>query len=179
MNVQFNWTLQKGKMEEKIKWYEIYKDYDYNDYIMENMSYTDKNRTKLTLYANYTEKLSEGLTDGRVTVEYDTTRRFLGLLSNDTGNYYLGAAFKPQTNAADTGKLVEYNDLSGGTSKVGKLLENGAEMLYTLLESSERTQGLVEIMKYMMNEFKNNNYSVTNFDFYVFNYKTFKVVESK
>lgn len=183
LNVQFNWTLQKGDQAKKRTtyewWFESSYDYNYTDYIINQMTYTDSNRNKLTLYSNYNEELSEGLSDGRVTVEYDANRTFLGLLSNDEGEYYLGAAFKPQTNAADTGKLVEYKDLSGGKSKVGKLLENGAEMLYTLLESSERTQGLVEVMKYMMNEFENNNYSVTDFNFYVFNKKTFTTIEVK
>lgn len=172
LNVQFNWTLQKGKQEKErtiYEWlFESSYEYDYKDYIINKMKYTDSNREKLIIYFNYNEEVSDGLSQGRVKVEYDANRTFLGLLSNDTGEYYLGAEFKPQTNSEDTGKLVEYNDLYGGKSKVGKFLENGSEMLYTLLESSERTQGLVETMKYMMNEFKNNNYSVTEFKFYIF-----------
>lgn len=156
LNIQFNQTLLNGDTA----YYKYYK--------IDKMVYEDTDIITTTVYYNYNEELYEGLSNGKVTVQYDTNRTFLGLLSNDTGEYRLGAAFKPQTNAEDTGKLVEYNDLYGQKSKVGELLENGAEMLYTLLESSERTQGLVETMKYMMNEFKNNNYSVTEFKFYIF-----------
>jgi len=174
LNVQFNWALQKGTQEKTAEWYES--SYNYNDYIIHKMQHSDSSVQKLTLYSNYFEELSEGLAEGRVTVDYDERRPFLGLLSNAYGYYVKGAAFKPKSNAANSGKLVEYNDLTGGKSKVGELLENGSAMLYTLLEESERTQGLVDIMKYMMYEYTNNNYSVTEFNFYIFKNESFATV---
>lgn len=171
LNVQFNYTLQKGTQAyNNTGWFED--TITYKDYTITGMTHSDSSVTKLTMYSNYLEELSEGLAEGRVVVNYHPTRPFLGLLSNETGTYVRGAAFKPQSNAANAGKLVTYKDIGGIDIKVGPLLENGAEMLYALLEESERTQPLVEVMKYIMNDYVNNNYSVTDFNFYIFENET-------
>ena len=95
----------------------------------------------------------------------DNTDLFLGLLSNEYGQYRRGVRFKAK---AAGGKVVEYPDLYRGEAGVGELLENGAEMLFDLLESSEYTRDLVDIMRYIMYRYSGNNYGITSFNFSVF-----------
>lgn len=162
LNIQLKKVLVWG--EKSFDWLSV----NSGNFKIISMKYSATNRTKKQIVTKTEKSLKAGMDNGGVLVFYENIYNFLGLLSNDTGKYYSGATFKPQTNAASTGKLVEYNDLYGGKTKVGKLLENGSEMLYTLLESSEITQGFVDVMKFIMNEFVNNNYMVETYDFYVF-----------
>lgn len=89
----------------------------------------------------------------------DNTDRFLGLLKNDTGVYTKGATYNAN------GKKVKYNDVYGGQSEVGDLLENGSDMLFQFMEStSAYNKGLENVMKYIMYRYSNEDFGVTSFD---------------
>lgn len=91
-------------------------------------------------------------------------KEFLSLLKNTEGTI---------TGCADgynsEGKVVEYDDIYFSKAKVGNLLENGAEMLFQLLESSESTSGLADVFRYIMYIYTGIDYGVTSLDFYSFN----------
>ena len=85
---------------------------------------------------------------------------FLELLKNDTGKIptYVGSegGFKKE------GKVVLYGDIYEGHIYAGDLLlDNGAEMLFQLLEASESTQALVNIFKYLAFLYTGRDYGVT------------------
>lgn len=52
-------------------------------------------------------------------------------------------------------------------------LENGAEMFFKMLQNGSRTQGLEELMRYILGRATGNNYGVDEFDFTAFNIKEF------
>lgn len=55
---------------------------------------------------------------------------------------------------------------------IGKL-ENGAEMLFEMLLKGERTQTLEQLMRYILGQATGNDYGVSEFDFSVFDIKSF------
>lgn len=63
---------------------------------------------------------------------------------------------------------MKYYNVYGGESEVGDLLENGCDMLYQLLDSSAETQGLVDVMKSILNDWANGKATITDFDFKLF-----------
>ena len=67
------------------------------------------------------------------------------------------------------GQVVKYADLYGNQTNpsevgAGELLVNGAEMLFELLDSSENTEGMADIMRYLLYLYSGKNYGVTSFD---------------
>ena len=94
---------------------------------------------------------------------------FLELLQNETGNIPIltqppgsEGGFKSD---ADGGKVVMYGDIYAGHIPAGDLLlDNGALMLFELLESTESTQGLVNVFKYLAYKYTNTDYGVTSAD---------------
>ncbi len=110
----------------------------------------------------------------------DGTERFLSLLSNEDGKYLnADGTYKNDMvfkSKADEGIVVRYPDLYKGTAGVGELLENGADMLFELLESNEHTRPMVNTMKYIMYKYSGNDYGVTTFNFVTFNTNTFSTL---
>jgi len=115
------------------------------------MTYVDNKRKKVSVKLTYSETLKEGLEGGAVKVQTDY-RPFLAL-------------------------LVEYNDLYGGKANIGNLLVNGADMLYDLLAAYPSTEGLVQVLKAALHQYVNNNYTVENFEFDIFDKNNFVRVE--
>lgn len=140
-------------------------DYDPEEYTFTKMTSKDTQVTKSTLktttiktFEKGTQKVSEN------------TDLFLGLLSNKDGKYVPGAKFKAKSAG---GKVVKYPDLYGkiqGQSKVGAgdLLVNGAEMFFLLLEKSKNTQGLADVMRYILYLYSGIDYGVTSLNFDMF-----------
>lgn len=96
---------------------------------------------KITTLTKYTRsKLTKGLMSGSYDVE-----DFIDLLKDASG------------------KDIKYEDLYGAESAPGKLLENGAEMLFDLLEASENSAPLADVMRYILYVYTGNDYGVTNF----------------
>jgi len=111
--------------------------------------------------------------------EKDRTDLFLALLSGEDAKYEVGDAFKAKK---DGGVIVKYNSLYGkeeeGTNKkvgAGEMLENGADMLFQLLERSPNTHGLADPMRYIMYRYSGNDYGVTEFTFEIYDPNAFAV----
>lgn len=145
INEQFSYVVKKPE-----------EDYNYNDYDFSKMDFKDTNISSTTVkeikketYHHGTQKMT------------DNTDSFLALLSNATGKFDLSESFMPKSSG---GKVVRYDDLYNSTTGVGELLENGAEVFFTLLEESENTQGLVDIMRYVVWRYSGINYGITNFE---------------
>lgn len=150
LNFQFNYIIN---LEES--------DYDLEDYTFTKMTSNDTQIKKSTLKTTTIKSFKEGTQ----TVE-DNTDLFLGLLSNEYGYYVNGADFKAKSSG---GKVVEYPDLyrniaDDSVAGVGELLENGAEMLFTLLEKSKNTQGLVDDMKWILYRYSGVSYGITDYN---------------
>lgn len=130
-----------------------------------------------TQHSLYKEKTETIFVQGTETYT-DTTDRFLSLLSNEDGKYEIGKQrnFKSKK---DGGKVVRYPDLYDGKSGVGELLENGADMLFELLESKESTEPLTNLMKYIMYRYSGNDYGVTSFNFVTFDISAFSTVSGE
>lgn len=122
-----------------------------SNYEYNTMTYVDSNRKKVSVILTYSETLKEGLDGGAVKVQTDYGP-FLAL-------------------------LVEYDDLYGGKANVGKLLVNGEDILYTLLASNDRTDSLVQVMKAALYQYTNNNHTVENFEFDIFDPNNYVRVE--
>lgn len=144
-NSIYNYVIRKSENDYK------YQDYDFNQIKINKSAIT---QSKLTTKS--TGRLVPG-----VRTMTDKTDIFLGLLSNDTGIYTKGAAFKAKSAG---GKVVIYPDLYKSTTGAGELLENGAEVLFELLDRSEHTRSMVDLMKYIMYKYSGINYGITNFE---------------
>lgn len=107
------------------------------------------------LYTTINNKLIQDATP-RVVENYQF---FLSLLKNNTGTYNRNASYNPR------GKDVSYKTIYDTEDKVGKHLENGAEMFFELLNASPYTEGLVDIMKYILYQYTTLNYGVTEFNY--------------
>ena len=91
-------------------------------------------------------------------------KQFLELLRNKTGK----RPEEPGDEGGFTGKdenpsiVVKYDDIYEGTIPAGDLLlDNGAEMLFKLLEQYDNTQGLVNIFKYLAYLYTGKDYGVS------------------
>lgn len=90
---------------------------------------------------------------------------FLELLRNKTGKIPTSKGSEGGFTArnANPSIVVKYADIYDGTIPAGDLLlDNGALMLFELLESSENTQGLVNVFKYLAYLYTGTDYGVTN-----------------
>lgn len=161
-NILFNWALYAEDNNKFKNHHEI----------MKRLTVTNTARKKQTLKLTIEATFTEGIK----TYE-DNSDLFLGLLSNKIGKYKskeeyaTDALFKEEQfflPEASNGKLVKYDDLYNGETRVGKLLENGSEMMFELLESSPNTQGLVDIMKYIIYRYTGNDYGVTSLNVSIF-----------
>lgn len=91
-------------------------------------------------------------------------KQFLALLRNEDGKIP-----DPLDSGVFTSKdanpsiVVKYADIYEGTIPVGDLLlDNGALMLFELLESSENTQGLTNIFRYLAYLYTGTDYGITS-----------------
>lgn len=109
------------------------------------------------LYTTINNKLVQDATP-TVVENYDF---FLSLLKNNTGTYSRDASYNP------SGKDVSYKTIYDTEDKVGKLLESGAEMFFELLNASPYTEGLTNIMKYILYKYTTLDYGVTEFNYYI------------
>lgn len=89
------------------------------------------------------------------TVSVTKVEKFLALWKNETGT--IG-----DTNYNSNGKLVAYDDIYNGKTKVGDIFESAPEMTFDLLESSDSTKGLVNIFKYIMYKYTGTDYGITD-----------------
>lgn len=75
---------------------------------------------------------------------------------------------------SSTGKPKEYKDIydrnNSDNSKIapGEMLVNGAEMIFNLLDASENTEGLSDVMRYLLYLYSGNDYGVTEAGFGMF-----------
>lgn len=132
-------------------------------------TYNKKNTTQSKLVETVVRDLEAGVPD-----KTDNTNKFLALLSTESGVYSEEAVKKGLFVAKKSGgKVVKYDDIYGGKTGVGELLENGAETFFQLLEDSldqdnndigSNTAGLVELMKYIMWRYSGIDYGVTDFN---------------
>lgn len=73
-----------------------------------------------------------------------------------------------------SGDPVEYRDIydrkNSGNSTIapGEMLVNGAEMIFQLLDSSENTEGLSDVMRYLLYLYSGKDYGVTSENFGMF-----------
>lgn len=88
------------------------------------------------------------------TVSVNKVEKFLALWKNETGN--IGDATYDSN-----GKLVSYNDIYNGKTRVGDIFESAPEMTFDLLESADSTKGLVNIFKYIMYKYTGVDYGIT------------------
>lgn len=113
------------------------------------------------------------------TLQYDdNTDAFLGLWKNKDGKYHQYAKYNSSTGQISgynnealfdpDGKKVGYKDLYGDNNAyIGDLFVNADEELFELLEasaSSDRTESYVNIMKYILYRYTDDDYGITNFD---------------
>lgn len=75
---------------------------------------------------------------------------------------------------SSTEKPKEYKDIydrnNSGYSKIapGEMLVNGAEMIFNLLDASENTEGLSDVMRYLLYLYSGEDYGVTEASFGMF-----------
>ena len=135
-------------------------DYIYSKYTRTNTKkYVEKTKSKMEILN------TSNITQGSNTIEAELLR-FLGtLLKNETGEIN-GGIFKKD------GIAVRYDDIYYGKTPAGDLLlDNGAEMLFELLEASPNTQSIVNVFKYLAYLYTGHDYGVTSADdiTYIFN----------
>lgn len=90
---------------------------------------------------------------------------FLELLRNETGKIPTSKGSEGGFTAkdADPSIVVKYADIYEGTIPAGDLLlDNGALMLFELLESAENTQELVNVFKYLAYLYTGTDYGITD-----------------
>lgn len=150
--------------------------FDTFEYNYHTLNIKDTNSTKSTVWI-----LRRVTFDKVSTNESDNSDMFLALLSGPDSKYEIGDKFVAKANG---GKVIKYLDSYKGseektvtledgstiTSKygivgAGELLENGAQVLFDLLERSTNTQGLVDTMKWIMYRYSGKDYGVTEFKF--------------
>lgn len=114
-------------------------EYDYNKIAL---SYKDATRSDILI------ERTVHSTGGVITGDYDI-EKVMDLLKDASG--------EPR----------EYKDIytKNSTTAPGEMLENGAEMLFELLDSSENTEGLSEVMRYILYMYNGKDYGVTSFNF--------------
>lgn len=115
---------------------------------------------KYSISCANTENLERGnFHNDNETIE-EKLNQFLGLLKNTTGEIpALGTT--PVFNS--NGIVVKYGDIYYGTIPAGDLLlDNGALMLFDLLEKPVNTQNLVNVFKYLAYLYTGTDYGVTD-----------------
>lgn len=150
-NSIYNYTIRKKE-----------ENYDYKDYDFTEIKTQRTEIEKSTLITKTTSYLPN-----EIYVTTDNTDDFLALLSNGTGEYKRGEKQSFVSKNAG-GKVVKYLDLYKGKTRVGELLINGAEMLFELLDSSQNTQGLSDVMRYILWKYSNIDYGITDLNFSIF-----------
>lgn len=142
-------------------------DYIYLKYVKDNRK-KYKDTTKIERESldtsNVTRTMSDSSTEAKL-------KNFLELLKNNTGNIprFVGSegGFKQD------GIVVEYGDIYKGHIAAGDLLlDNGALMLFEILESNDSTQSLVNVFKYLAYLYTGVDYGVTDISDieYIFNF---------
>lgn len=102
---------------------------------------------------------------------------FLGMWSNETGEYSLGAEFKSEK---EGGELVQYKipNYRQKASPVPKILNN-CQFIFKLLEDDETTQNYSTIMRYLLYKYTGKDiYGVTELDLNIFASSEFSGVTS-
>lgn len=116
------------------------------------------------------EKTMQQIVDENNIVQQDTTtgtkekiEKFLALLRNKEGKIPDPLNSGVFTEKNDNPSIVvRYGDIYNGTIPVGDLLlDNGARMLFELLDTSENTKQLVPLFKYMAYRYSGVDYGVT------------------
>lgn len=121
--------------------------------------------------SNAKEKTMQQIVDENNIVQQDTTsgteekiEKFLALLRNKDGKIPDPLNSGVFTEKNDNPSIVvRYGDIYNGTIPVGDLLlDNGARMLFELLDTSENTKQLVPLFKYMAYRYSGVDYGVTD-----------------
>ena len=132
-------------------------DYIYVEYTTENVKEYETRRKSYmqTLNTSNVKKSSSNI-DSEL-------KKFLILLKNQTGNIpTLPIDETTEGGFSKDGKVVMYGDIYKGHIPAGDLLlDNGALMLFELLESSPNTQGLVNVFKYLAYLYTGTDHGVT------------------
>ena len=134
-------------------------DYVYVKYKKTNIKNykTSKRKKQIIEDSNVEETSSTNDTEAKID-------RFLALLRNATGTIPNPLHDGVFTGVNDNPSIVvRYKDIYGGTAPVGDfLLNNGALMLFNLLESYDNTQNLVNVFKYMAYKYSGTDYGITD-----------------
>lgn len=168
----WNWTV-KGLINIGMKDNGTYNEnpgvFDGSDYI-----YSKYKKINTKTYKTESKLLKEVLNTSNVTQTNsnidEKLKQFLSLLKNEDGQ-------KPAVPSASLfkqdGKVVGYGDIYDGDVPVGDMLfKNGALMLFNLLESSENTQNLVNVFKYLAYLYSGQDYGITSADQIAFLFST-------
>lgn len=117
------------------------------------------------------EKTMQQIVDENNIVQQDTTsgteekiEKFLALLRNADGKIPDPLNSGVFTEKNDNPSIVvRYGDIYNGTIPVGDLLlDNGARMLFELLNTSDNTKPLIQVFKYMAYRYSGVDYGVTD-----------------
>lgn len=130
-------------------------DYIYTKYTKNNIKqYEEKSKSQVEILNTSNVTKSSSNIDKQL-------REFLELLKNNTGK--IPTSVGSEGGFKKDGIVVKYGDIYRGHIEAGDLLlDNGALMLFDLLESAESTQGLVNVFKYLAYLYSGVDYGITD-----------------
>jgi len=128
-------------------------------YLPVNMTITEKSGQKGEIYETVKQELVQSVGTCREDPGF-----FLSLLKNTTGTFDVNAGYNAR------GKEIEYTTIYDNKLNVGERLRDkgGADWLFSLLSSSPNTQGLEDVMRYILYKYSGNDYGITEWSFEIF-----------
>ena len=126
-----------------------------SDYV--NMSYNTSDRKIYNSTSHYSKMVDESsIAEKEISGQKEQRiKEFLALLANEKATVEYGLQ-TGEFNREKDSYVVKYDDIYNGDAKVGDLIENGAEMLFKLLDDSTRTECLVNVFKYIIYLYSGN-----------------------
>ena len=149
LNIRFTYAMENGPAD---WWTNTW-------YMPVNMKLEALDYKEGYLYETYNQYIERGVP----TVE-ENPGFFLSLLKNTTGTFDVDATYNAR------GKEIEYTTIYDNKLNVGERLmeKGGADWLFSLLSSSPNTQGLEDVMRYILYKYSGNDYGITEWSFEVF-----------
>ena len=149
LNIRLTYAMENGPAD----WW------TYMWYIPVNMKLEALNYKEGYLYETYNQYIEPGVP----TVE-ENPEFFLSLLKNTSGKNNMNESYNAR------GKEIEYTTIYGNKLNVGERLmeKGGADWLFSLLSSSPNTQGLEDVMRYILYKYSGNDYGITEWSFEIF-----------
>ncbi len=133
-----------------------------SDYIYTR--YKKTNKLTYTCTTNFIEKVDKNsIISTGGTFKDENLYELLALLCNQEGT--IEGASSGFVSKENGGIVVRYDDMYGSTAKVGNLLlDNGALMLFDLLDASTNTQKLTNVFRYLAYLYSGIDYGITSAD---------------